>query len=371
MRTPLSILHTEASQGWGGQEIRILTEAQGFLHRGHQVMLAAPRQAMIFQEAVRRGIPVADVDLRKKRIANLRALIQWFDSGVGRFDVVNTHSSTDAWLVALAAKWRGSTAPVVRTRHVSTPVNANVATRWLYCTATAHVVTTGEALRNQLHLETGLAVDRITSVRTGIDLAHFRPLDRQAMRAKLGIENRPSLGILATMRDWKGHHDLFDAMKLLRPRFEDWQLLVIGGGPVGPALKQRVETEGLGSFIRMVGNQDNVPEWLSALDVFVLPSYASEGVPQGIMQAMACGLPVVSTPIGAIGEAVQEGLTGFMTEPRNPARLAESLGTLMSDVVLRSRMGAAGLEYARQHFGVDIMLDQMETVFRKAAGQIA
>ena len=369
MRTPLSILHTEASQGWGGQEIRILTEAQGFIARGHRVMLAAPRQATIFEEAQRRGIPVADVDLRKKRLANLRTLIRWIDSGVGSFDVINTHSSTDAWLVALAAKWRGSLAPVVRTRHVSTPVNANFATRWLYCTATASAVTTGEVLRKQLHVETGLAMDRITSVRTGIDLAHFRPLDRQAMRAKLGIENRPCLGILATMRDWKGHHDLFDAMKLLRPRFPDWQLLVIGGGPVGPALKRRVETEGLGSFIRMVGNQENVPEWLSALDVFVLPSYASEGVPQGVMQAMACGLPVVSTPIGAIGEAVQDGLTGLMTEPRNPARLAESLGTMMSDEALRSRMGAAGLEYARQHFGVDIMLDQMETVFRKAAGQ--
>ena len=130
MPTPLSILHTEASQGWGGQEIRILTEAKGLLERGHRVMLAAPRQAVIFEAAQQRGIPVADVDLRKKRVANLRALLRWLDSGPRPFDIINTHSSTDAWLVAMAGKWRGALAPVVRTRHVSTPVNANFATRW-------------------------------------------------------------------------------------------------------------------------------------------------------------------------------------------------------------------------------------------------
>ena len=371
MRTPLSILHTEASQGWGGQEIRILTEAQGFLERGHRAMLAAPSQAPIFDEAKRRGIPVADVDLRKKRLANLQSLLRWLSATPVAFDVINTHSSTDAWLVALAGRWRKSLPPVVRTRHVSTTVNSNFATKWLYKSASAHVVTTGEALRRQLHLETGLSLDRITSVRTGIDLSYFRPHDRTEMRKKLGIVDRPSLGILATMRDWKGHHDLFDAMKLMQPKFSQWQLLVIGGGPVGPALQKRVENEGLGEFIRMVGNQENVPEWLSALDIFVLPSFASEGVPQGIMQAMACGLPVVSTPVGAIGEAVQDGLTGLMTEPRNPARLAESLTTIRADPDLRLRMGHAGLAYARDHFGVGIMLDRMDEVFRGVSGKSA
>ena len=61
---------------------------------------------------------------------------------------------------------------------------------------------------------------------------------------------------------------------------------------------------GLGERVILVGNQDNVPDWLHALDLFVLPSYGEEGVPQSIMQAMACGLPVISTPVGGIAEAV-------------------------------------------------------------------
>ncbi|MBL8515099.1 MAG: glycosyltransferase, partial [Betaproteobacteria bacterium] len=99
---PLSILHTESSLGWGGQEIRILTEARGFLDRGHQVTLLTPRAAPIFAAAEQRGIPVVDVDIAKKRLSHLSALRQWFKNPGTRFDLVNTHSSTDAWLVAIA-----------------------------------------------------------------------------------------------------------------------------------------------------------------------------------------------------------------------------------------------------------------------------
>jgi glycosyltransferase involved in cell wall biosynthesis len=83
------------------------------------------------------------------------------------------------------------------------------------------------------------------------------------------------------------------------------------------------------------------------------------------MQAMACGLAVVSTPVGAIGEAVQDGRTGYMTTPRNPPALAESLAKLMGDDALRAQMGAAGLAYARENFGIDVMLDGMLSVFNR------
>lgn len=361
---PLSILHTESSLGWGGQEIRILTEARGFLDRGHRVTLLTPRAAPIFEAAGRQGIPVVDIDIAKKRIPNLRALYKWFKQNGAGIDVVNTHSSTDAWLVALAGVLGLDLPPTVRTRHVSTPIHDNAPTRWLYRSATQHIVTTGEALRVQLHRDNGFALDRMTSVRTGIDLTRFAPLDKTAMRAKLGIAERPTLGILATLRDWKGHHQLFDAMKQLKPHFPAWQLLVVGGGPAWPELQQRIVCEEMTDTIRMVGNQDNVPEWLCALDIFVLPSYGSEGVPQGIMQAMACGLPVVSTPVGAIREAVQEGTTGIITPAKDSNRLAQSLALLMSDDGLRTRYGTAGHSYAREHFGVDVMIDRMDSVFR-------
>lgn len=362
----MRILHTESSIGWGGQEIRILTEAEGMLRRGHAVTLATPASAEIYPAARKRGLPVVALPMEKKRLGPLVAVTRWLSKHARQFDVVNTHSSTDAWLVALACLTLRDAPPLVRTRHVSTAVGRNRATRWLYQSATRHIVTTGEALRRQLAEENGFDPARITSVRTGIDLQRFRPMPRVECRRSLGLEDRPTLGILATLRDWKGHDYLLDAWRLLRGQFADWQLVVIGDGPRRAHLERRIAEAQLGSSIRVVGNQDDVPTWLNSLELFTLPSYGDEGVPQGIMQAMACGLAVVTTPVGAIEEAVQRGRTALVVPPKDARALADALGALMADPVRRAAMGEAGRRFAEQNFGVDAMLDAMEAVFRKA-----
>jgi glycosyltransferase involved in cell wall biosynthesis len=361
---PLRILHTESSTGWGGQEIRILTEARGMIARGHAVTLVTPESATICRAAQDRAIPTVALPIEKKRPAALRALARWLRRHRHDFDVINTHSSTDSWLTALAALWLRDMPPLVRTRHVSTAVGGNRATRWLYQTATAHIVTTGEALRRQLVARNGFDATRITSVRTGIDLTLFRPLEQASCRRKLGLEERPMLGILATLRDWKGHDYLLDAWRTLVPRFPEWRLVFIGDGPRRAHLEARVRQAGLAEGVRFVGNQDDVPPWLNSLDLFALPSYGDEGVPQGIMQAMACALAVVSTPVGAIEEAVQRDRTGLLVPPRDAAALADALARLMADAPLRRGMGTAGRAYAVENFGIDAMLDRMEAVFR-------
>ena len=365
---PLSILHTESSLGWGGQEIRILTEARGMLDRGHRVTLLTPAEAEIFPAAKRLGIPVEAVDISKKRLGPLFALRDWLKQRGREYDIINTHSSTDSWLSTVACATLHGMPALVRTRHVSTPINNHFSTRWLYEKATVHIVTTGEALRQQLHRDNNFALDRMTSVRTGIALDTYRPLDKLAMRTKLGLDNRPTIGIVATLRDWKGHEDLLDATVLLRAQFStfsDWRLVIVGGGPEHERLMQKTAARQLDAVVKLVGNQDNVPEWLSAFDIFALPSYGNEGVPQGIMQAMACGLPVVCTSVGAISEAVQDGRTGIMVATRNPQSLANALALLMNDETKRTQMGREGHAFAREHFGVDVMLDKMEAVFRQ------
>lgn len=363
--TPLAIIHTESSCGWGGQEIRILTEAAGMLRRGHRVVLLCPPESNIFRAAGERGIPVVGLPIARKRLPGIFALRRWLAAEGRHYDIINTHSSTDAWLAALATRLLHGAPAMVRTRHVSSQIRNNRPTRWLYTQATRHIVTTGEALRQQLHRDNGFDLARMTSIPTGIDLSWFSPADRIDSRRKLGLAERPTLGILGTLRNWKGHVYLFQAFAELRRTFPDWQLLVIGDGPQRQNL-QRLATElQIQDQVMFAGNRDDVPDWLNCLDVFALPSYGEEGVPQSIMQAMACGVPVVSTPVGAIGELVRHDETGLVVEPRQAAALAEALARLMRDPTLRATLAAAGLRLARERCGLDIMLDRMEEVFRQ------
>ncbi|MDQ2915956.1 MAG: glycosyltransferase family 4 protein [Pseudomonadota bacterium] len=365
----LNVVHTEASTGWGGQELRILTEMEGMARRGHRLHLVAPANAQIVAAARARGLSVEALPIEWKRLPGLVAMRRWLARRGAEFDVINAHSSTDAWLAALACARLPKSPALVRTRHLSTPVNRLPTTRWLYQRATSHLVVTGEALKTRLVHHNGYDPATITSVRTGIDLARFRPQERAAMRAQCGVDARPSVGIVATLRDWKGHDDLLEAWRELKASVPGWQLLVIGDGPRRAHLERRVRELNLDADVRFTGNRDDVPAWLACLEIAVLPSYGDEGVPQSLMQAAACGLPSVSTPVGAIAEAVINGETGLLVPPRDPRALARALATLMNDRALRERMGRAARAYAQTHFGLDAMLDAMEAIFDRAAAR--
>ena len=361
----LHVVHTESSCGWGGQEIRVLSEAQRMIARGHRVTLVAPPEARIAQAAADYAVPLVGLPIARKNFQGFSALRNWLRQN--NADVINTHSSTDSWLTALACATLRVAPPIVRTRHVSSPVGTNRSTRWLYTKACCHLVVTGEALRAQLHRDNGIALAHMTSVPTGIDLTRFHPGMPEDARQSLLLKQRPTVVILATLRNWKGHQYLLDAFAALPPALKSWQLLIVGDGPQEANLKRRVSELALQDDVHFAGYQRDVVPWLQAGEVFVLPSYGDEGVPQGIMQAMACGLPVISTPIGAIAEAVQDGVTGMLIAPKDANALGIALQTLLADSALRERMSDAGQARAQAHFGIDRMAETMEAIFLSAA----
>ncbi|MFO1197709.1 MAG: glycosyltransferase family 4 protein [Burkholderiaceae bacterium] len=359
----MRILHTEASCGWGGQEIRILSESGGMVERGHAVSLACPPHAPIAREAPAHGVRVLPLPIEKKRPGGLLAMRALLARE--RFDVVNTHSSTDAWLVALACSSLRGAPPMVRTRHISAPVAASAPNRWLYASASRFVVTTGQALRDELVERLGCDPARVVSVPTGIDEARFAPGDALEARGALGLPpERFIVGIAATLRSWKGHRYLVDAVGSI----DDPSLLlvVIGDGPQRDALERQVADAGLQARVRFVGQQADVAPWLRALDVFALPSYANEGVPQALMQAMFTGLACVTTAAGAIGEIAHAERTALVVPGQDAHALAAAIERLRADPALRRRLGdearagcLAGLTSVR-------MLDRMEAVFAAA-----
>jgi glycosyltransferase involved in cell wall biosynthesis len=364
---PLAIAHTEASNGWGGQEIRILAEAAAFRARGHDVHVYAAPGARIVAEAPRFGVPVTALPIGRKRPAGLVALARAFARRP--VDIVNAHSSTDAWLAALACRalaLAGREAPVlVRTRHVSVPVPNDAATRWLYRTACARVVTTGERLREQLVRDNGLDPARVVSVPTGVAPGRFGAIAKDAARLRLGLPpGAPLVGIVATLRSWKGHRFLVQALGRLARR--DARLVIVGDGPQRAALEAQVAALGLDARVVFAGQQDDVAPWLAALDVFALPSYANEGVPQALLQAMFAGVPCVTTDAGAIAEIARDGDTATIVAKEDADALATAIDALLADPVRAAAQAARARAFVAPRYTEAAMAERMEAVFRDA-----
>lgn len=360
----MKIVHTEASCGWGGQEIRILEEAKGMIERGHQLTVLCPAESRIHAEASRWGVAAEALPIGRKNLTGMLALRRWLKTH--SVDILNTHSSTDSWLAALACATLKTAPPIVRTRHISAPIPDNAPTRWLYARATRHIVTTGEALRRELIERNGYPASMITSVPTGIDPERFRPGDKKQACALLGLDpDSRYIGIVATLRSWKGHRHLLEAFASLDR--SGWQLVVVGDGPQRQTLEAQAQSLNIDTSVRFAGHCNNPEDWLRAFDIFCLPSYANEGVPQALVQAMLTALPIVTTAVGSISELVSDNESALVIAPQVPAAIREALRTLIDAPGRAAALGQVARSKALAGYTRSVMLDRMETIFRTAA----
>lgn len=155
-----------------------------------------------------------------------------------------------------------------------------------------------------------------------------------------------SVGRLATPKDFS---TLITALGLL-PRGEA-RLVVLGDGPLRPALEREIDECGLREHVDLVGEVRDVTPHLRSADVFVLAS-RSEGMPMSVLEAMAAGLPVVASDVGGVHEVVDDGTTGFLVPPGDAPVLAERLGRLVRDGALRAAAGAAARRRVEEGFAL-------------------
>jgi glycosyltransferase involved in cell wall biosynthesis len=171
----------------------------------------------------------------------------------------------------------------------------------------------------------GVARDRIRVIVTGIDKTLFHLRDRAAARRALGrrSDERILLYVGRLERD-KGLFDLLDAFARIAPDHPETTLVILGAGSAGHEIAARAAE--LGGRVALLGEQplEAIPEWMAASDVVTLPSWA-EGTPNVLIEALACGRPVVATNVGGIPDLVREPLQGELVSPRNVTALAEAL----------------------------------------------
>lgn len=353
----LTILHTESSEGWGGQEIRIFQESLGMRKRGHRVLLAAPETSRIFARATEAGFEVFPARFGKKNplsVMRMRSLIER-----ERVDIVNTHSSSDSWVATVASRLASPRPRIIRTRHLSTPISRSILSRLIYDTLPDSVMTTGEEIRQRMITHNGFNASKIFSIPTGIDTGRFDPSRvSPAFRAK-GC----AIGMVGVLRSWKGHRYFIEAVPLITEKIPDARFYLAGGGPQLENITRMLKEFSLEERVVMLGHREDVPEVLASLDVVVHPSYANEGVPQSILQAMSMERPVVGSDAGAIKEVVLDGQTGFLIEPKNPKEIAEKVVRLCKDPALRREFGKNARLFVQEKHSFEGMLDRIEDLY--------
>jgi L-malate glycosyltransferase len=222
---------------------------------------------------------------------------------------------------------------------------------------------------------------RLEVVHNPVDLERWDPerIDRASARARLGAagEHRLLLGVVAQLSPWKGQDTAVEALKLLCEEGIDAHLLLIGSAKfVDRAtrfdnrdyvarLRELIAAGGLGDRVSWLGEREDVPELVRALDVLLLPSW-EEPFGRALIEAMAMGVPVVATSVGGPPEILEDGHQGFLVEPRRPGAWAQAIRRLAEDPRLAEEMGAAGRRRVEDAFTVEHHLAAVRVAYEHA-----
>jgi len=231
--------------------------------------------------------------------------------------------------------------------------------------AAAFVVCISDFARSQLMLVSDPSHwDRIEVGRLGVDPGRFAPAVHGA---------RDALEILCVGRlvPAKGQHVLLDAVARLRSERGAVNLVLVGAGPDEASLRAHVERLGIAASVEFAGGvtQDRIGEYYRRADCFALASFA-EGVPVVLMEAMASGLPCVSTRITGIPELIRDGIDGFLVAPGDAHALAEALGRLADAPTLRQRLGANARAHVVAHYNLAQNTAKLASIFARRLGPV-
>ena len=182
-------------------------------------------------------------------------------------------------------------------------------------------------------VELGISSEKVTVIRNGINREIFYPRDRATSQQRLGLDaNARVILTVASLTPNKGLDRLIDALSLVVRQHTNAKLYVIGEGPERAALESRITRHHLTSHVLLIGSrpQAELPDWYSAADLFCLASHR-EGCPNVVIEAMACGTPIIATDVGGISELVTSQAYGCLIPPRQS--IVEDLAASISEAL--------------------------------------
>ena len=356
-------LHVDTARTWRGGQNQVLVTVLGLRSLGHRTVLVAHPSGELRRRAAE-GLDLVPLAPR----AELDLAAAWRLSRVIRDlrpDIVHAHDPHGVAMAALARSM--STQPagprLVAARRVDFHLGRNALSRWKYRQVDLFICSS-EAIRQML-IGDGVRPARAVTVHEGIDDARVGAAPQAALREELWLpHDAPLVGNVAALVPHKGQRHLVDAAALVLREHPDTRFIIAGAGELRESLERQIRQQHLEKHVIMAGFRPDVLSVHKAFDIFVMSS-VTEGLGTSLLDAMACGKPIVATRTGGIPEVVVDGKTGFLVPPRDPAAMARALVRLLKDPALRDAMGRAGRALFEQRFTADVMVQGTLEVYKR------
>lgn len=232
------------------------------------------------------------------------------------------------------------------------------------------VIAVSGSVQEHLVRDLGLAREKIRLVYNGIDADRFAACVslsdgiKKENKKTLGLQPWPVAGIVARLSDVKGHQYLIEAMSTVVKNIPSSQLLIVGEGKMGQRLKKLTSDRGMSKSVIFVPSVPDTRTVLSAMDVFVMPSL-KEGLGLSLMEAMACGLPVIGSDIGGIRNLIRNKENGLLVPPGDSPALAAAILELLTDRPKAAMLGNNAKDFIKREFSLEKMAEQTEAVYRE------
>jgi glycosyltransferase involved in cell wall biosynthesis len=216
------------------------------------------------------------------------------------------------------------------------------------------VIAVSDAVRMHWSAHFRICEQSFLTIHNGVDVLHFMP-----SAAKDQVNWVPVIGVAARLAPMKGIEYLLDALEIMSKRGIALRCRIAGKGELLASLKKRCLVRGIAHQVEWMGHVADMRSFYESIDCYVLPSVSTEGLPLGILEAMASGLPTVATSVAGAPEALRDGIDGILVPPRDPEALANALARLIADSDSRARMGRAARERAERFFPTRLFAEQV------------
>jgi L-malate glycosyltransferase len=358
-------LHVDTARTWRGGQNQVLVTVLGLRALGHRTILVAHPTGELRRRA-QEGLeliplaPRAEMDLAAAwRLA--RVLKQL------KPDIVHAHDPHGVAMASIALSMSTlPTAPrLVASRRVDFHMRQSALSRWKYRQVDCFICAS-DAIR-QIVVGDGIPRERTVTVHEGIDLGRVAAAPPAELHKELWLPHEaPLVGNVAALVPHKGQRHLVDAAALVLRKHPDARFIIAGDGDLRATLEHQIRHRHLEKHVILAGFRTDILSLHKAFDIFVMSS-VTEGLGTSILDAMACGKPVVGTSAGGIPEVVTDGDTGLLVPPRDAAAMAAAITRLLSDRSLRERMGLAGLARVRERFSAETMVKNTLEVYQRLA----